>query len=268
MVTSPGLGPLSSEHLRRVAALRNRLTQLEDRYGAERGDPIIRLDQQIQRRTSKIDVLSEQLDQIVADLTQLESERIGLLTAADLVMRDRITEIQVDNDERWSPWPIQAFRMWGVTNSGLVGMFQRWHTPEMEAVCSKLPLNPDVPHTDGRCGEPQCGIYAAKRPEAVLESVPPEGGWALGLVSMSGKVVEHEFGYRAQRARVETIVIHHEGRVLAAEEAQIVKLVFAAAVPTTKLLGRPAQEWPVDRTLVTLKAAERRLQWTSESFDA
>ena len=268
MVTSPGLGPLSADQLRRVTTLRNRLAQLEDRYGADRGDDVIRLDQQIQRRTSKIDTLSEQLAQIVADLARLESERIGLLTAADLVMRDRITEIQISNDERWSPWPIQGFRMWGVTNSGLVGMFERWPTPEMEAVCSKLPLNPDVPHTDGRCREPQCGIYAAKRPEVVLESVPPDGGWAIGLVSMSGKVVEHEFGYRAQRARVEAIVIHHEGRVLAAEEAQIVKLVFAATVPTTKLLGRTAQEWPVDRTLATLKAAERRLQWTSESFDA
>ncbi|MEX2424427.1 MAG: hypothetical protein WD990_10650 [Acidimicrobiia bacterium] len=268
MVTSSGLGPLSSDHLRRVNALRNRLTQLEDRYGADRGDDVVRLDQQIQRRTSRIDVLSDQLDQIVANLTQLESERIGLLAAADLVMRDRISEIQVANDERWSPWPIQAFRVWGVTNSGLVGMFERWQTPEMEAVCGKLPLNPDVPHTDGRCGEPQCGIYAAKRPEAVLESVPPDGGWALGLVSLSGKVVEHEHGFRAQRARVEAIVIHHDNRVLAAEEAQIVRLAFAATVPTTKLLGRPAEEWPIDRTLVTLKAAERRLQWTSEPFDA
>jgi hypothetical protein len=267
MATSPGLGPLSADHLRRVATLRNRLAELEDRYETERGDAIVRLDQQIQRRTSRIDVLSEQLGEIVANMTQLESERIGLLTAAELVMTDRIAELEVTHDERWSPWPIQAFRMWGVTNSGLVGMIERWHTPEMDAVCRKLPLNPDVPHTDGRCGEPQCGIYAAKRPEAVLESLPPEGGWALGLVSMSGKIVEHEFGYRAQHARVEAIVIHHEGRVLAAEEPQIIRLVFAATVPTTKLLGRPAHEWPIDRALVTLKAAERRLQWTSESFD-
>ena len=268
MAASPGLGPLSSDHLRRVNALRTRLTQLEDRYGAERGDDVARLDQQIQRRTSRLDVLSAQLAGLLAEMTQLESERMGLLSAAELVMADRITEIQVDHDERWSPWPIQAFRMWGVTNAGLVGMVERWPAPQMEAVCTKLRVNPDVPHTDGRCGAPQCGIYAAKRPETLIAGLPPEGGWALGLVSMSGKVVEHEHGYRAQRVRVEAIVVHHEGRVLAAEESQIVKLAFAATVPTTRLLGRPADEWPLDRTLVTLEAAERRLQWTSESFDA
>jgi hypothetical protein len=87
-------------------------------------------------------------------------------------------------------------------------------------------------------------------------------------VVLSGKIVEHDLGFRAQRARVEAIVIQHDGHVLAAEEPQIVRLAFAAAVPTTKLLGRPVTEWPIERVLVTLKAAERRHQWTSDQSDA
>jgi hypothetical protein len=268
MSTSPGFGPLAADQLQRVAHLRNQLIQLEDRYGATPSDDVIRLERQIQKRSSRIETLSTQLDEIVASLVQLEAERTGLLTAAELVISEQITDVRIAHDEGWSPWPIHAFRMWGVTNGGLVGMVERWPGPEMEATCKKLPLNPDVPHTDVRCGEPRCGIYAAKRPDPIFEEIPSEGGWAIGLVALSGKIVEHDLGFRAQRARVEAIVIQHDGHVLAAEEPQIVRLAFAAAVPTTKLLGRPVTEWPIERVLVTLKAAERRHQWTSDQSDA
>lgn len=268
MSTSPRLGSLSSEKLARVASLRSELARLEDRYRVQASEEIIRLDQALGRRNAKIEILSERLDEIIQSLICLEDERAGLLSGMELALTDHITQVQEDHGEVWSPWPVHAYRLWGVTTSGLVGMVEKWPVPYLEATCSKLPLNPDVPHTDGRCAEPQCGIYATKRPEALIADAPKEGGWAIGLVALTGKVVEHADGYRAQHADVAAIVVHHEGRVLAAEEPHIVGLAFAATVATTQFLGRPAKEWPVERTISTLHAAERRLQWTSDPSDA
>lgn len=252
----------------RVAGLRAELTQLEDRYGVQPSEGVLRLERSIRQRSAKIDTLSEHLEEIVAALLNLEAERAGLLTGMELLLADEISQVRIEQDETWSPWPVYAYRLWSVTTSGLVGMVERWPTPEFEATCKKLPLNPDVPHTDKRCSEPRCGVYAAKRPDRLLSDVAPEGGWAIGLVALTGKVVEHDEGYRAQRAMVEAIVIHHEDRVLAAEEPRMVGLAFAATVATTALLGRPSSEWPVERSLTTLYAAERRLQWTSDPSDA
>lgn len=266
--TSPPLGALSAEKLARVAKLRSELARLEDRYGSPASETIIRLDQALGRRNAKIETLTQRLDETIETLIHLEDERAGLLSGMELALTDHITQVQEDHGEVWSPWPVHAYRLWGVTTSGLVGMVEKWPRPYLEATCSKLPLNPDVPHTDGRCAEPQCGIYATKRPEALIADAPEEGGWAIGLVALTGKVVEHDEGFRAARAEVAAIVVHHDGRVLAAEEPHLVGLAFAATVATAKLLGRPAKEWPIERTISTLHAAERRLQWTSDPSDA
>lgn len=267
MGNTPLLGPLSAERLGRVNRLRTRLGELEDRYGVEPDSDVGRLEHQLARRTSRIAVLSERLDEILDELVGLDDERAGLLSAMELVLDEQLDRITEAHDESWSPWPVFGFRIWGVTNRGLVGMFERWKAPTKEAQCAKLPTNRDVPHTDGRCGEPRCGIYATRTPEMAMRGIPPEGGWAIGLVALSGKVVEHERGYRAQRADVRAIVVSHEGRVLAAEEPRLVDLAFRATVATAALLGRPVEEWPDERIAVTLRAAERRLTWTSDLND-
>jgi hypothetical protein len=64
--------------------------------------------------------------------------------------------------------------------------------------------NEGVPHSDGRCGRLGCGVYALK--EAAMLTGPARGaaarpGVVLGAVALTGKVVEHELGYRAQYAR-------------------------------------------------------------------
>lgn len=264
MGTSPLLGPLSAERLGRVNRLRTRLGQLEDRYGVEPDPDVERLERQVARRTSRIGVLSDQLDDILDELTRLDDERAGLLAALELMLTEQLDSIIDAVDEAWSPWPILAFRMWGVTNRGLVGMFEPWRAPTKEASCSKLSANPDVPHTDNRCSQPQCGIYATHSPERAMSGVPSVGGWAIGLVALSGKVVEHEDGFRAQRAEAKAVVVNHDGRTLCAEEPRLVDLAFRATVATTALLGRPTDEWPHERIAATLRAAERRTTWTSD----
>lgn len=264
MATPPLYGPTSLDRLGRVNRLRTRLAELGNRYGVEPAPEVARLEQQVARRTSRIAVLSDRLDEILDELTRLDDERAGLLSALELVLGEQLAEITEDHGEAWSPWPVLAYRIWGVTNGGLVGMFEEWPTPVKEATCSKFSANPDIPHTDRRCGEPRCGIYATRSPESAMRRRPSEGGWAVGLVAMTGKVVEHEGGFRAQRAEARAVVVRHEGRVLAAEEPRLVDLAFRATIATTALLGRPVDEWPDERIAVTLRAAERRLTWTSD----
>lgn len=264
MGSPPRLGPLTLEQIGRVNRLRARLSLLEDRYGYRPPDDVERLDRQLQRRNARIGILDEKLDELLAEMVRLESERAGLLTAMELLLTDELAEAALAADEAWSPWPVYGFRMWGVTSGGLVGALEPWATPTMEARCTKLPGNPDVPHTVERCGEPRCGIYAARHPAPLVERRAGEGGWAIGVVALTGKVVEHERGYRAQRAQTRAIVVHHGGRVLSAEEPRMIELAFAATVAATALLGDPESEWPTERTITTLRAAERRLTWTSD----
>jgi hypothetical protein len=56
-----------------------------------------------------------------------------------------------------------------------------------------------------------CGFYATKSlvpfPKGLLAMDPPcedgvERGWIFGRVELAGKIIEHDDGYRAQRARI------------------------------------------------------------------
>jgi hypothetical protein len=63
----------------------------------------------------------------------------------------------------------------------------------------------------------RCGIYAFKSPADAARMLtrfaygryrvlPKEPTFASGVVELAGQVIEHEFGYRAERARIVTII--------------------------------------------------------------
>lgn len=110
----------------------------------------------------------------------------------------------------WSPTPVLGFRAWRVGRE-VHGAVVPWAGPEYRASCLRLPEGPEkegVPHTEGECGRPPCGIYAAKEARPLVDR-PPVGGVriAYGLVALSGKVVEHTAGYRAAVARVLALAV-------------------------------------------------------------
>ena len=121
--------------------------------------------------------------------------------------------------EFWSPGLVLGFRTWDLRGR-LFGAWKAWDRPEYEARCLSERTGSDageVPHTDGRCGPPPCGLYCFKEPEQLLAAFGvPRGSsrCVLGLVSLSGKVVEHERGYRAQKVRVLAAVVVGRGRVV------------------------------------------------------
>ena len=134
--------------------------------------------------------------------------------------------------EFWTPGLVLGFRMWDLRGR-LLGAWKPWDRPEYEARCLSRRTGPDageVPHTDGRCGHPPCGLYCFKEPEQLLAAFGLPTGtarWVLGLVSLSGKVVEHESGYRAQKARVLAAAVVGRGRIVRIEGDARLQALFA-----------------------------------------
>lgn len=97
------------------------------------------------------------------------------------------------DDEFWSAEPVVGWRTWKWNGRVLKGMFERdWPSHLMEADCV---VCPDPPGWD--C---PCGIYAMKH----LRQLPTSkhGSTIVGKVSLWGRVVEHEDGYRASNAAI------------------------------------------------------------------
>jgi len=136
-------------------------------------------------------------------------------------------------DVFWSPVPVLAFRAWGVRGL-LRGVVGAWQEPAYRAGCFGTGgerFDPAVPHTDGSCGSPPCGIYAVKEAEALVRDVgfvSGRGRVALGVVELSGKVVEHTRGYRASHVRVVALVVAGDGRLVRVEGEARLRCLFAA----------------------------------------
>lgn len=140
---------------------------------------------------------------------------------------------RVPPPEFWSPQPVLGFRMWEARGR-LHGAFQAWDRPSRVARCVSGRSERDdgeVPHTDGRCGHPPCGVYAFKEPEQLVATFGlPEGPRrnVYGLVAMAGKVVEHERGYRGQRVEVVAAAVVGGGLLVRVEGSERLQALFAA----------------------------------------
>jgi hypothetical protein len=121
----------------------------------------------------------------------------------------------------WSPDVIEGWRVWAWTGKVLKGSFEHeWPTRSMEAECV---VCADPPGWD--C---PCGIYAMKD---LCTLPPPRPGSAIvGKVEMSGRVVEHEEGYRASQARMTEIWV---------EDPETARRVAVAYPEVSVWLGSP-----------------------------
>jgi hypothetical protein len=187
-----------------LGQLRREWKQLCDRYGiVEAPRELDRLQTATNRKRAGLKHLNAQLTEIEAQIAVLKAELSGLDKTIGLVLREAIGELRSDRAEAWSPVPVLGFRIWDVRPDGFHGYREHWREPTLEASCPTTRTSEEVPHTDGRCGDPPCGIYAAKDVRSLIETHFSHDfeRMAVGLVAMSGKVVEHEFGYRTQTAR-------------------------------------------------------------------
>lgn len=216
------------------------LQTLRDRYGDERraGDlPLDRLTVRQNRLRSRLEVIEEQMAELASERRRLleEDARIDLMRTA--LVDDLADHIRRRHNEGWSPTPVTGYRVWAVVENRLQGATGHvWDTPQLDAECGRSRTNRDLPHTDSHCSRfgHGCGVYAAKDPARLEEG---DSIWVLGVVHLSGKVVEHEHGYRAACAGVKAVVAQAEGRLLATCDSALISDLFADPIATIRRSG-------------------------------
>lgn len=137
---------------------------------------------------------------VIGSAAVVGSARVGL------VVRDRLIPATVPDSpvardvdragEYWTPVPIVGWRTWTWTGTELHGYFEAWATSEFAArcdTCSEIPGEDDT-----------CGVYAVMRRDQVeaFAFAWDHRDVVVGRVELTGLVIEHERGYRAEHARI------------------------------------------------------------------
>jgi len=239
---------------------------LRNRYGIkEPRSELARLETAMNRRRFRIQHLRTQLAEIQEQLRWLETELEGFDKGMELVLAEAIEDLRRQHQEMWSPFPVLGYRMWTVDRDGFHGVRLIWSTPTMEARCLTTGERDEVPHTDGSCGRPPCGIYATKTVEYLVSDDLPQGPVAIGLVEMSGKVVEHARGYRAQRATIRALVLDHgNGKLLCTDDPAVISELLQDPSRCLTLPAVTPTGDAISATIEYLESRARRMTWTSE----
>lgn len=136
----------------------------------------------------------------------MNTELVEAQRAGAALLEDVLEKVRIEKGEGWSPVPVIGFRGWRLMNGLLYGAKVVWQRPEMSADCLHLVAGEDLPHSAGKCGPPPCGIYAVKELAVLKRELGPWGSSSLfGVVAMTGKVIEHDLGYRAAKSKVVAI---------------------------------------------------------------
>lgn len=184
-------------------------------------------------------------------LAALQARSAELVASAQLRQEQEAERCRIEAERRagraglpvmWPPVAVLGFRVWEVGKTEVTGARLRWEVPSLSAVClhwaPEMFDDDEVPHTTG-CGSPPCGIYAFTAAERLVQAVGlPRGGgrWGYGVVELTGKVVEHEHGYRARHARVVAMVVVEGRKVTRVEGDDPLRTLFAAPEATLAAL--------------------------------
>ena len=222
-VTSPDFPDPERSRLGRLAA---ELRRYQMRYGVPEVPPAQRLDDRLRNVRGRLRFIDDQIAELSAERRRLRQEMAGYEKGLSLVIDGEINRLRRQHGEAWSPVAIRSYRMWQLRDGRMMGARIEWKDPWLTAECARGNGREEVPHSDGRCGAPACGIYTAKHPELLLQGLGVPSAGAMGLVELTGKVVEHSRGYRAQHARVVALGIVGGRRWLTADSPEIVTAAF------------------------------------------
>ena len=182
-----------------------------DRYELD-AKPLNRLEESLDRRRYRFQALARREQFLQDELAATRQEKSAVqreldesVRVAALLLADSIEQARMIRGETWSPMPVLGFRAWVIRDGRVHGVRAPWRTSEMEAVCLRGAPGVDVPHDSGRCGPPSCGVYATKE-MGTLEALAADLPAVVGLVRLTGKVIEHELGYRARKARAVAVM--------------------------------------------------------------
>ncbi len=210
------------------------------------------LERSISRRRARAHALQRRLDDLNAQLAEAETEFEAIQTeisgarrAGGLLLDEILERVKDREGEGWSPAPVLGYRAWVLHKGGVYGAKVWWKSPTLSARCLNNIDGEDIPHSIGRCGPPACGIYAAKditvlQRELGLKVLGP----VVGVVALSGKVVEHDHGYRASAATVLAIGGMVHGKPFATDDPDAIADVFAEPDRTIEHLQTRASPLP------------------------
>lgn len=213
----------------RVGELKRQLDVYRRVYGAlpKATRAIEETERKVARDRNQIRHLEEQAAEINEQIRVRRQEAGGRMKLLEAVLKDAARDLGLLLEEHWSPTPVLGYRAWEISGNCLVGVKTSWRTPSMSAICLKNAGSEGIPHSDGRCGRLGCGIYAAKSIQHIIESdqLAPADQYVLGLVALEGKVVEHEHGYRAEKATIVAVAAGiHTMQIRTSDETTIEEL--------------------------------------------
>lgn len=214
----------------RLAELRRSLRTYEDRYGAVPGlTDVSKANTALSVRQRRLNQLREEEEHVARQIASMVSEMRRIERWMEFCLEDAIERIRREKAEAWSPSPIMGYRLWWLEDGQLCGVKLSWKKRTFRATCLRRGDLGEIPHSDGSCGRLGCGIYAAKTIDPLYRdfNVWTLDDFAIGLVALTGKVVEHDDGYRAAEATVVALGARLDGRVLLTNVPDMIDDVFA-----------------------------------------
>jgi hypothetical protein len=243
---------LGLETTQRLAALRREIRRYQDRYGELTGMvDVSKANSAMAARRRRLDQLREEEKRIRSQIDSMSSEVRRIEKWLEFCLEDTINRAKRDKSEGWSPRPVLGYRLWGVNDEELHGVKMPWTSKTLVATCLTRNDAGEIPHSDGRCGRLGCGVYAAKTVDPLYKEFNVWGmnDVALGLVALSGKVVEHDDGYRAAEATVVALGATLDGHLILSADPNAIDEVFAN--PT--VIHRGTRSDSLDQSLVEME---------------
>jgi hypothetical protein len=259
----PEFSPRSAK---RIAELRAEVRHYEARYGALEGTAEVqRAEAALLARQRRYNCLVEEAERLARQVRSAQDEVDRLEAWIEFCLADVVSRAKRDHAEGWSPTAVMGYRLWAVTPDGLNGVRMTWPGRTLVATCRRRGDDGEVPHADGGCGRLGCGVYAAKSLDELLKGFDLEeiGDVALGLVEMTGKVVEHESGYRGAVATAGALAAELDGHVLVTSDPVEIERVFAhpAVITAGPEVETPRQRLFQMETYIEQRA-RRNTPWT------
>ena len=199
-----------AETVERVNRLRLRYDTLKRRLRRADGvDEIERLDGSILRRRMRMRHLNEQIDRLIEERDRLEGEVLGCFHGAEALLLDLIDRLEELDGPSWSPDPIPGYSLLEIVGDVVHDGDHTWTEPMLRPGCPTG--RPDTPHERVACASAACGVLAWKS----IDKLPDLGAHELRAVvevALSGKVVEHTDGYRAEVGEIVSMVAFDDAR--------------------------------------------------------
>lgn len=247
------------------------LRALHEKYGAaifqEVGtevDAARKLEGKAQQRRTRAATFAKQLNELQREVDILEQEATGYERGIEALLGSVIERIENAHGPAWSPWPVFGYRIWSIEKNEWHGAWVRWRSSELTATCRNGRLE-EVPHDNRECGPPSCGIYAVKRLGNLLANYPIEdtSNFAIGLVALSGRVVEHTRAYRALHARVVAIGAVVGRRMILTSDRQRLHEIFTdAGAASLAFPDVTSDADEIDERIIEFLTEQERVQTT------